>query len=193
VAGLIHADFIVMGAHRKQLLRDIFIGTTIERVIRTGPYPVLMVNSEVEQNYRNVLAAVDMSDASARAIRAGKDLGARLTFVHGFLAMGAGLMARADISREDIDKYIAEERLRAGSELVAFLRKEESRIQGWALRVREGTPIEVISATVKEIGPDLLLIGTQGRSGLPRVLLGSVAEEVLRSVEVDILAVPPAR
>jgi nucleotide-binding universal stress UspA family protein len=46
---------------------------------------------------------------------------------------------------------------------------------------------------VKEIGPDLLLIGTQGRSGLPRVLLGSVAEEVLRSVEVDILAVPPAR
>ena len=35
-----------MGAHRKQFLRDIFVGTTIERVIRTGPYPVLMVNNE---------------------------------------------------------------------------------------------------------------------------------------------------
>ena len=41
------ADLIVMGAHRKQLLRDILVGTTIERVIRTGPFPVLMVNKEV--------------------------------------------------------------------------------------------------------------------------------------------------
>jgi universal stress protein E len=197
VASSIDADVIILGAHRKQLLRDIFVGTTIERVIRTSPCPVLMVNTEVEQNYTNVLAAVDMSEPSVRAIRAGKDLGLfegkRLIFVHAFLAMGAGLMARADITREDIDKYIAEERIRASGELVAFLRKEESMVPDWALRVREGTPIEVISATVKEIRPDLLLIGTQGRSGLPRVLLGSVAEQVLRSVDVDVLAVPPAR
>jgi universal stress protein E len=70
---VIKADLIVMGAHRKELLRDIFVGTTIERVIRTGSHPVLMVNSEVEQSYSNVLAAVDMSEPSARAIRAGKD------------------------------------------------------------------------------------------------------------------------
>ena len=197
VAGTINADLIILGAHRRHLLRDIFVGTTVERVIRTSPYPVLMVNAEVEHDYKNVLAAVDMSEPSARAIRAGKDFGlfegARLTFVHAFLAMGAGLMARADITRESIDKYIADERIRAGNELVAFLRREDSLVPDWALRVREGTPIEVISVTLKELGPDLLLIGTQGRSGLPRVLLGSVAEEVLRSVEVDVLAVPPAR
>jgi nucleotide-binding universal stress UspA family protein len=196
-AGSIRADLIVMGAHRKELLRDIFVGTTIERVIRTGPYPVLMVNCEAEQSYRNVLAAVDMSDASARAIRAGKDLGliegARLTLVHGFLAIGAGLMSRADIRKEDIEKYVAEERLRAGGELAAFLRKEEPGLQGWALRVRDGTPIEAISEAIKEIEPDLLLVGTQGRSGIPKLLLGSVAEEVLRCVGVDVLAVPPAR
>jgi nucleotide-binding universal stress UspA family protein len=196
-AGSIEANLIVMGAHRKELLRDIFVGTTIERVIRTGPYPVLMVNYEVEQSYGNVLAAVDLSDASARAIRAGKDLGliegARLTFVHGFLAIGAGLMSRADIWKEDIEKYVAEERLRAGGELAAFLRKEEPGLQDWALRVRDGTPIEAISEAVKQIEPDLLLVGTQGRSGIPKLLLGSVAEEVLRSVGVDVLAVPPAR
>jgi nucleotide-binding universal stress UspA family protein len=191
------SDLIILGSHRKQLLRDIFVGTTIERVIRTSQYPVLMVNAEVEQGYRNVLAAVDMSEPSARAIRVAQDLGffegKRLTLVHAFLAVGAGLMARADISKEDINRYIAEERLRAGDELAAFVRREESRLEGWALRIREGTPIEVISATVKELAPDVLLIGTQGRSGLPRVLLGSVAEEVLKSVDVDILAVPPAR
>jgi nucleotide-binding universal stress UspA family protein len=119
--------------------------------------------------------------------------GARLTFLHGFLAIGAGLMARADITKEDIERYIADERIRAGNELMAFLRREEPTLQDWALRVREGTPIEVIRAAVKDNRPDLLLIGTQGRSGLPRVLLGSVAEEVLKSVEVDVLAVPPVR
>jgi nucleotide-binding universal stress UspA family protein len=138
-----------------------------------------------------------MSESSARALKAGKDLGlfnnARLILVHAFLAMGAGLIARADLTREDIDKYIAEERIRAGGELAAFLRKEDLKIQDWALRVREGTPREVISANLEEIGSDLLVIGTHGRSGLPRVLLGSVAEEVLKSVDVDVLAVPPDR
>src|SRR4029079_5228222 len=48
------ADLIVMGAHRKQLLQDIFIGTTIERVIRLGAYPVLMVNRQPAQQYRTM-------------------------------------------------------------------------------------------------------------------------------------------
>jgi Universal stress protein family len=41
--------------------------------------------------------------------------------------------------------------------------------------------------------PDLVVIGTQGRSGVAKMLLGSVAEKVLRSFNIDILAVPPAR
>jgi universal stress protein E len=53
------ADLLVMGAHRKQLLRDIFVGTTIERVIRTGRHPVLMVNNEVNAPYEVVLTPVD--------------------------------------------------------------------------------------------------------------------------------------
>jgi universal stress protein E len=193
-AGAVDTDLIVMGAHRKQLLRDVFVGTTLERVIRTGPYPVLTVNTEVAREYTSVLVAVDMSEPSARAIRVGKELrvfeGARVLFLHAFLAIGSGLTRGA--ARDDLEKYVAEEQLRAGSELAAFLRREESSLEDWALRVREGTPIEVISAAVRETEPDLLVIGTQGRSGLRRVLLGSVAEDVMKSVDVDILAVPPA-
>jgi nucleotide-binding universal stress UspA family protein len=196
-AASIEADLIVLGAHRKQMLRDIFVGTTIERVIRTGSYPVLMVNSEVEQNYGSVLAAVDMSEPSARATRLANEVGlfenTRLTFLHAFLFVGAGMMARADITKADIERYVAQEQVRVSNELIAFLRREAPGLQNWALRVREGTPIEVIRAAVQSSRPDLLIIGTQGRSGLPRVLLGSVAEEVLKSVEVDVLAVPPAR
>src|SRR5512138_3305550 len=44
VAQQVSADLVVMGSHRKQLLLDTFTGTTIERVIRKGHFPVLMVN-----------------------------------------------------------------------------------------------------------------------------------------------------
>jgi universal stress protein E len=49
----------------------------------------------------------------------------------------------------------------------------------------------VISRVVKETMPDLIVIGTHGR--FAKMLLGSVAEEVLRSIDVDVLAVSPIR
>ena len=54
---------------RKQLLLDIFVGTTIERVIRRGTFPVLMVNNEAQRRYEKIVAAIDMSDTSANALR----------------------------------------------------------------------------------------------------------------------------
>jgi len=196
-AGALKADLIVMGAHRKQLLRDIFVGTTIERVIRTGPYPALMVNNEVTQPYRRVLAPVEMSEASANAIRvaqaAGLISGAHVTILHAFLPLAKGKMVMAGLDRASIDEYVARERQKAIDELAAFLAASDLGARGWSLRVEEGGAFEVISRAVEEARPDLLVIGTHGRSGLLKVLLGSVTEEVLRSLNVDILAVPPVR
>ena len=50
-----------------------------------------------------------------------------------------------------------------------------------------------MSRVVEEMRPDLLVMGTHGRSGLLKVLIGSVTEEALRSLNVDILAVPPVK
>lgn len=188
-------DLIVMGAHRKQLLRDILVGTTIERVIRTGPFPVLMVNKEVEQPYQTALAAVDMSEPSVNAIRTGKALrlphGARLALVHAFEPLAKGKMFYAGLSRDSIDGYVADERARATNELIAFLEASGLDDHGRSMRIEEGAPSEVISKAVEQLNPDILIIGTHGRSGIARALLGSVTEEVLRSLDVDILAVPP--
>ncbi|MFL5254663.1 MAG: universal stress protein [Rhodopila sp.] len=115
------ADLIVMGAHRRQLLRDIFIGTSVERVIRTGPHPVLMANREAGGPYRTVLAAIDMSESSAHALRTSIRLrllqDAQLTLVHAFLPLAKGKMSYAGLSRDSIDDYVASERLRAANEL----------------------------------------------------------------------------
>ncbi|WP_424629724.1 universal stress protein [Bradyrhizobium sp. SYSU BS000235] len=191
------ADLIVMGAHRKQLLRDIFVGTTIERVIRTGCHPVLMVNNEVNSAYESVLAPVDFSDASANAIKAARNLGLmneiRLEILHGFLPFGKGKIAMAGLGQTDIDNYVSSERQEVTEELTTFLRQNDLASLRAALRVVEGASFEAISARVDRMRPDLLVIGTHGRSGLLKVLLGSVTEEALRSLDVDILAVPASK
>jgi universal stress protein E len=191
------AGLIVMGAHRKQLLRDILIGTTIERVIRTGPSPVLMVNREVDQPYRTALAAVHLSEPSVNAIRTGKALGlpggAPLALVHAFLPLAKGQMFYAGLSQDTIDGYVADERLRASKELTAFLKANGIDDRGRSLHIEEGAPSEVISKTVEQLNPNVLIIGTHGRTCIAKALLGSVTEEALRSLDVDILAVPLPR
>ena len=189
------ADLIIMGAHRKQLLRDIFVGTTIERVVRTGPCPVVMVNNDGAHPYSRVLAAVDMSDISAHAMQSARALGfldkANLTVVHAFEALAKSKLFLADVPKERIDAYVGQEQLRASEELATFLQSQQLSDAAWSRRVEEGAPLRVISEAVAEIQPDLLVIGTHGRSGIAKALLGSVAEQVLREVDVDILAVPP--
>ena len=191
------ADLIVMGAHRKQLLRDIFIGTTIERVIRTGPYPVLMVNNEAQRRYEKVLAAVDMSEPSANALRVANETGltskTTTTLLHAFLAIARGKLFIAGADQASIVDYVAKERQRAMDELIAFLVANNLDSQGWSLRLEEGGASEIIARVVGEMRPDLLVLDTHGRSGLLKALIGSVTEGALRSFDVDILAVPPVK
>ncbi len=191
------ADLVVMGAHRKQLLRDIFVGTTIERVIRMGPFPVLMVNKEADRPYQTAMAAVDMSDPSANAMRTGKALrlpgGIQLALVHAFEPLAKGKLSYAGLNRETIDNYVADERERAIKDLAAFMDEHGLGDEGRPMRIEEGAPFEVIATAVEQLQPDVLIMGTHGRSGIAKAFLGSVAEEALRSLDVDILAVPPSR
>lgn len=195
VAEAIGADLVVMGSHRKQLLLDIFVGTTIERVIRKGRFPVLMVNNEAQRKYERVIAPVDMSDSSSHALRTALSTGLigdnGATLLHGFLAVAKGRMLGSD--QASIDGYVASERQRARDELASFLIANDLVRDRWSLRVEEGGPMEVISRAVSELRPDLLVMGTRGHSRLLKALIGSVTEEALRSLDVDILAVPPPK
>ena len=57
--------------------------------------------------------------------------------------------------------------------------------------VRIGEPVSTILSSVEEENPRYLVIGTHGRRGLPRLLLGSVAENVLRQCPVPVITVRP--
>ncbi|QFI66421.1 Universal stress protein [Sinorhizobium alkalisoli] len=191
------ADLIVMGAHRKRLLGDIFTGTTIERVVRLGGRPVLMVNRDDDAAYSNVMAAVDLSEASAHALHTARSLGLlepdRDAAVHGFVPLGEGMMYYAGVEAHRVNKHVAVSASQARTAITKFLRDHGFGKLSNLLLIEKGTPFAAIDVGIHQLQPDLLVIGTRGHGGLKRLLLGSVADEVLRRVECDILAVPASR
>jgi nucleotide-binding universal stress UspA family protein len=116
----------------------------------------------------------------------------RLTLIHAFQPFGKGKVANAGLSQSAIDRYVADERARAQQELAAFLTAHRLDEHRGSMRLEEGAPFEVIARAVEQVRPDILLMGTQSRSGIARALLGSVAEAALSSLDVDILTAPPS-
>lgn len=196
-ADRVEADLIVVGAHRKRLLGDVFTGTTIERVMRLGSRPVLMVNRDGEKPYRQVLAAVDLSETSAHALRTARAIGlldpSHAAAVHGFIPLGEGMMYYANVDQKRIEEHVAISASEARAALGGFLRDNGFADMADVLFVEKGGPYEAIEIGVSKFRPDLLVIGTRGHSGVKRILLGSTADQVLRQIDTDILAVPPKR
>jgi nucleotide-binding universal stress UspA family protein len=188
------ADVIVMGPHRRQVLRDVFIGTTVERTIRTSRCPIIMANAVPAGIYNRVLLATDFSDCSANAVKEARKLGLLDRFdvlvLHAFDAPAQSMMTRSSMTMEQSKEYIAEEQDRATGELLKFLQKVDLRPSRRFVQLIELPIPEMIRNCVREHKVDLVVIGTHGRTGPAKFFLGSVAEEVLRESDVDVLVVP---
>lgn len=188
-------DLLVIGPHRGAALKDIFVGTTAERTIRASRLPVLMTNGVPAGFYRHILVAVDLSECSGDAVRAVVALGlakhAAVSVVHVFDAPGTALLKRAMMDEDEVRDYVATEEARAAGELAAFLSGLEISPARRILKLDENATAAAICTAAREIGADLIVAGTRGRTGMTKLLLGSVAEELLRISDCDVLAVPP--
>lgn len=191
------ADLLIIGPHRRQVLKDVFVGTTAERTIRASDRPVLMANGIPVGPYRHILVAVDLSECSGDAVHAVQNLGleakAAVSVLHVFDAPAAGLMVRASSTLDQIKDYLADEEERASGELAAFLKELNLKPVRRIMKHNESSVAHTICAAAREASADLIVVGTHGRTGIAKTLLGSVAEELLRSADRDILAVPPNR
>lgn len=189
-------DVLILGPHRRQVLKDVFTGTTAERIIRASRTPALMANGVPAGPYRHILVAVDMSESSANALRTVRRLGldesAQVTVLYVFDAPGAGMIANSAISDDSVSLYTEGERRAVETELAGFVKHVGVEPDFQVLRFNETSAAEVIMATAEELSADLIVVGTHGRTGLARLMLGSVADAVLRKSSRDVLAVPPA-
>jgi nucleotide-binding universal stress UspA family protein len=154
--------------------------------------------------YSQVLVPLDGSEASERALPHAQSLadafGARvhllqvISLSHEYEASrggGGGSPTVAEYSVDMARQVTAARQTRAEAYLQATAaRLEENGLQV-ATSVRQGSTLDNIVNFVAENGIDLIVMSTHGRSGLQRLLVGSVTDRVIRSSHVPVLAIPP--
>lgn len=141
-------------------------------------------------NVTHILVPTDFSEAANRALEQAVELvlrtRARLHLLH-VVEPRAEAAPQAVTALEDYLRLLESE-----AEHSLALRVDVLRGNGVEVRystARSASPFEGIASKVEELKPDLVVMGTHGRTGLERLLMGSVAEKVLRHVRVNVLTV----
>lgn len=187
----VDAELIVLGIHREDAFKDMFRGSTAERVICAGDIPVLLVKDRVSDPYQRIIVAADFSVYSRRAIEFAVDFAPRgeIHVVHAYDVPFKGFLY-GDDARTTVRKQ-HEQRLQqmVEEEMATFLFPFDAETFKLERIMQQGTVRGVIDAQVNRLKPDLLVIGTHGRTGVARALLGSVAQDLLRDPPCDVLAV----
>jgi nucleotide-binding universal stress UspA family protein len=142
-----------------------------------------------------ILCPVDLSEFSRHALEHARALArwyeADITVLHVVgvvqpIAYSVGVAGPAYIPPPHPPPHLSAEEVRRFCGL-----SESSKEPGLNVVVAEGTPSQEILQHAESLPADLLVMGTHGRSGFERLVLGSVTERVLRSTHVPVLTVPP--
>ena len=183
------AELLVLGATRRSDLASAVLGTTAGRVVRGARTPVLVVRGPLPERPLRVLLTTDLSHHATLAHARGGAL-ARALCAPGEAAMRSlfvepQVVGELPVAREEARRH-------AERELLEFLRAEVPPTASEP-RLRRGDAAFEIVDEARAWGADLLVLGTHGRRGPERFLLGSVAETVLRYAPCAALVIPPLR
>jgi nucleotide-binding universal stress UspA family protein len=139
--------------------------------------------------FRHLLVPTDFGEAAGRALAIAIDLAtkweSRLTLLHTYEIPGYAYPGAMSVAVDLLTPVRNAAQARLDKEL-ADLRTQVPRADA-VLCV--GVPWQEIDRALRETGADLVVMGTHGRHGLDRVLIGSVAEKVVRSSPVPVLTV----
>ena len=189
------ADLIVLGATGAGPFAAELLGSTADRVLRKATCPVLVVRGEPPIPPRRILAPVDLSDLSGDAFRCGLDLLAQLgseSEVEVRAAYALGYFEIAAQQREPAGPPLAEVERQTAEEVERFVRQNRPEAPlHIETAVLPGEPRCKILGELAEHPADLVMLGTHGRGGLDRLVLGSVASTVARQAPCSVLMVPP--
>jgi nucleotide-binding universal stress UspA family protein len=197
----VKAELVVIGRSGGRALRDVFLGSTAERVIRRSQLPVLVVRLPARTAYSRPALALDLAEAAhgvvgllVRMIPAPRP---RVQVIYAHSAPYQGLVYPslmrddADDRRDDLEAGYSQRLARLLATSLTRAKVLPRDAPRWKLHVRFGSPRIVIAKAVKKMDTDLLVLGTHGYSGVAHMFLGSVAGDVLRNVTCDVLVVPP--
>jgi nucleotide-binding universal stress UspA family protein len=139
---------------------------------------------------KKVLVPIDFTDTSDKAFDFALELAekfdAHVTVMHAFEIPVMGFPDGALVATADVATRL-QEAARKGLDAAVAARAGKGRPIASVLR--EGNAWEEIRAVAEELHVDLIVIGTHGRRGIARALLGSVAENVIRTVKTPVLTI----
>jgi len=185
-------DLVCMGTHGRSGLGRYLTGSVAERVLRQASVPVMTVRATDEGDaagYDELLVPTDGSERAEAAVEHALAIAERFdSRVHvvsvvnvGDIATGSemgipdGLLAELEAGASDATESVANEARAAGLDAVTS--------------VSVGRPKRDLLAYVEDNDIDLVCMGTHGRTGLNRVLVGSTAEALVRHCTIPVLTV----
>ena len=185
----VHADLVVMGSRGLTGLKHVVLGSVAERTVRYSKCPVLIVKDKPHA-VRTILVPMDFSPAAHAALDFAKSLAqkaghAHLVLVHAYyvpVELEQYLVSHGDGAFDRLSKAVTKD-------LEKILLDLQNAGLSAEYVARAGTPERIVLEVAGEKKADLIAIGTHGRRGLSHLVLGSVAERVVRMAEVPVLTV----
>ncbi|WP_088287533.1 universal stress protein [Ideonella sp. A 288] len=177
---------VVLGISKDARRDRLQLGSTADALVRHSRVPVLNVRRRARGAYQHVVVATDFSDPAMHALRLAAHwfADARLTLFHACTPPGSatssGPVAIASwqtAMREHCASHLAAAALPAAVAAAVHQMLES------------GSPEALLSDYVASADVDLVVLGSQGRSGVARALLGSTAESLLHALDCDTLVV----
>lgn len=190
LADEVSAELIVMGMHGKSKLRDMFVGTTIEKVIRKGTLPVLMVKDKPLGEYKNTLVGTDFSAGSGQALHLALRLAPKgtLSLVHFYnipdtstgdkISQYAGDVIETS-EKDKLEKFVHDHS--------ANLNKMANTQPEFHYRLAQGEAYNGLLREATEINAELIAIGAHSRPRLMPYKLGGNAHDILTNPPCDVL------
>ena len=201
-ANSLECDVILMGTQGREGLDRLLVGSVAERVTRLANQPVMLVRSAHSgqvgkaNSFGSILVPIDGSSTSQAALwtadELAKQLGASLHFLHVVPdlplpmsdGMGFGTMNYRSEPWIEALEHQGQAITKHAKESTTLEKVETSVIPASGARIANQ-----ILKFAKEHHSSLIVIGTHGRSGLDRLLLGSVAEGVMHHADVPVILV----
>lgn len=196
-ASAVEAELIVLGRGGGRALRDVFLGSTAERVIRAARRPVLAVRLAPRVEYRHPAVALELDDAAPEVLslllRVVPAPRPRVVVIHA-IDTAYRTMAYSGLAEDELARCHAELEQAARRQMLSSFAAADAGAKAagdpapvWVPHVRPGSARLVIETAVEQLHNDLIVLGTHGRSGLAHWVLGTVSGDVLRNVACDVL------
>ena len=197
LAGEGHYDLVIVGTRSRNKATRLLFGSTAQKVMRAAPCAVWVVKPGITSEIREIAVATDLSEscrpAMTAAVKMARALNAKLFVVHAVESAELSSLLVAGVSPENVQTALEKLKEDATALLHQHLTATDYRTLAHGVKVElvDGPPDDVIPKFVIDNEIDILVLGTHGRSGVSRLVLGNTAERILPTVQCSVLAVKP--